>query len=166
MDLRASRHVHRLCLCPIMKSKLHRWQCQSREEAPRSCGQPVISSKEIGSMGRKSRGKGRDGPVWEVQYKQSMFFNHPGSRSELDTLWCSPWAAPPPSHPRLPSNCAEPFGETCWYQPQSVVGPSRYGEAGGQWEWDERMWSGAGLTGVQSIALKAFIIADVFQEIV
>lgn len=166
MDLGASRRVHGLCLCPIMKWKLHRWQRQSREEAPRSCGQPVISSEEIGSMGRKSRGRGRDGPVWEVQYKQSLFFNHPGSRSQLDTLWCSPRAAPPPSHPRLPSNCAEPFGETCWYQPQSVVGPSRYGEAEGQWEWDERMWSGAGLTAVQSIAWKAFIIADVLQETV
>lgn len=115
-------------------------------------------------MGRKSRGRGRHGPMWEVQCKQSVCFNHPGSRSGLDTLWCSPRAAPPPSHPRLPSNCAQPFGETCWYQPQSVVGPSRYGEAEGQWQRDQRMWSGAGLTGVQSITWKAFIITDVFQE--
>lgn len=28
-------------------------------------------------MGRKSRGRGRDGPVWEVQYKQSLFLITP-----------------------------------------------------------------------------------------
>lgn len=54
-------------------------------------------------MGRKSRGRGRHGPIWEVQCKQSVFFNHPSSCLELDTLWCSPSAPPPPSHPMLPS---------------------------------------------------------------
>lgn len=34
----------------------------------------VISPREIGSMGRKSRGRGGGpGPIWEVQCKQSQF---------------------------------------------------------------------------------------------
>lgn len=75
--------------------------------APRSPAQAVISSREIGSMDRKSRGRGRRGPIWEVQCKQSRFVNHPGSRSGLDTLWCSPWAPPPPSHLSFPNGRAE-----------------------------------------------------------
>lgn len=41
--------------------------------ALRSPGQAVISSREIGSRDRKSRGRGKRGPIWEVQCKQSRF---------------------------------------------------------------------------------------------
>lgn len=79
----------------------------SSEEPPRRPVQAVISSREIGSMDRKSTGRGRRGPTWEVQSKQSPFFNHPSSRSELEALWCSPSAPPPPSRPSLPNGRTE-----------------------------------------------------------
>lgn len=40
--------------------------------AQRSPGQAVISSRGIGSMDRKSKGRGKRGPEWEAQCKQSQ----------------------------------------------------------------------------------------------
>lgn len=121
--------------------------------ALRSTGQAVISSREIGSMNRKSRGRGRSRPIWEVQCKQSPLFNHPSSRSELDSLWCSPRAPPPPCHPLLPNGRAEGQpGEMCRQRPWAVEG-LRERQGGIQFVFtlwdpekgDERMWSGAGV---------------------
>ncbi len=63
-------------LCHIYKSKtLHSGTSNNVKQwgGLRSPGQAVISSREIGSMDRKSRGRGRRGPIWEAQCKQSPF---------------------------------------------------------------------------------------------
>lgn len=44
-----------------------KWQA-----AQRSPGQAVISSREIGSMDRKSKRRGKRGPEWEAQCKQAQ----------------------------------------------------------------------------------------------
>lgn len=57
--------------------------------ALRSPARAVISSTEIGSMGRKPRGRGRRGLIWEVQCKQSQFLiipAHVRSWTHFDVL--------------------------------------------------------------------------------
>lgn len=128
--------------------------------APRSPGQAVISPREIGSMGRKSRGRGRRGPIWEVQCKQSQFLiipAHVRSWTHFDVL------------PQRPLRPPIPRSQTAMLRAgQGNLQIVALDEEAFSTLWDtekgdERMWSGAELTGVQSIARPALIIADVFK---
>lgn len=147
---------------PKTKSSNLKQSEEVRSPKESSCVQAVISSREIGSMDRKSSGRGSRGPIWEVQCKQSQFFNHPSSRSELDPLWSSPSAPPPPSHPLLPDGRAE--GQPRKHADSSFGQWRAQRETGRHWAECKRMWSGAGLTGVQSIARHAAIVTDVFRR--
>ena len=71
-------------------------------------------------------------------------------------------APPPPSHPSIPNGCGE--GQPGGKHAESVLGQSREAHSV-LWDTekgDERMQS-AELTGVQSIARPALIIAGVFK---
>lgn len=82
------------------------WRCSLRpalrsSEKPRGAwtGQAVISSREMGSTDRKSGGRGRRGPIWEVQCKQSRLLiipAHVRNSAHFDVLPQRPLRPPIP----------------------------------------------------------------------
>lgn len=58
-------------------------------------------------MDRKSRGRGRRGPIWEVQCKQSWFLIIPAHVRNWTHFDVLPQRPPPPSHFSFPNGLAE-----------------------------------------------------------
>lgn len=118
-------------------------------------------------MGRKSRGRGTRRPIWEVQCKQSPFLiipAHVRNWTHFDVLPQRPLRPPIPCSQTAVLRASQGNVQIA----ASESGGPREGRGGiqylvGHWEGDERMWSGAELTGVQSIAWRALIIADAFK---
>lgn len=145
-----------------------------QQGAPRSPGPTVISSREIGSMDRKSRGRGRRGPIWEVQCKQSQLLIIPAHVRSWMHFDVFPQRPLRPPIPRSQTACAEGRGKGgCSDSSLGRVRARGVAERGRErdeeafstfWDTergDERMWSGAELTGIRPAARPALIIADV-----
>lgn len=66
-------------------------------EALRSLGQDVISFREMGSMDKKSKGRGRREPKWEEQCKHSQFLIIPAHVRICPHFEVLPQHQPPPS---------------------------------------------------------------------
>lgn len=115
----------------------------------------------MGSMDKKSRGRGRRGPIWEVQCKQSRFLIIPAHVRNWTRFDVLPQRA---LHPPIPSSQTALLRASRGKRVDSVLGQAR--EASSTlWhteKWDERMWrvkSCAELTG----AWPSFILTDLFM---
>lgn len=117
--------------------------------ALRSPGQAVISSREIGSMDRKSRGRGRRGPIWEVQCKQSQLLiipAHVRNWTHFDVILQYPL------HPPLLSSQTAVLRASRGAGVQIVAWDALERRGGIHYlvgHWDEKMWSVAQLPSVK-----------------